>query len=740
MELHETRAVVERCFREEAASCECACPFHLDIRGFLKKMARGRWSAAYRDLSTAIAFPTVAAALCPQPCRSRCQRLSTGDEALNMAELERACLAFNPNAAAADFPLQPKSQSVAIVGAGAAGLACALVLSRKKYRVTVFERASGWGGHLRSHPQFEVFDADFARQFAPQNVDFRFGCEAGEAALAAFDAVYLSTGEGGADFGLLGSWNSENFTSSRPGWFLGGGLCGQSLMESMAAANLLSQLMEAYLQTGRAALVVESRDKCRGHMLAHPGEEPKPMVLPADASAGYTKDEARAEAARCMMCTCDACFAGCEILTHYKKAPHKLAADISGDSHTAPPFSNCEATRQTYSCNLCGCCGDRCPEGVDMSKLFLMSREDRRRQEKWVPGIFDHWLRNLDWNGGEGFCAERGRHEYMFFPGCQLSAVLPEQTLESWRFLREKADVGIVLGCCGAPAVWAGDAPRRERNLSLLQSAWEAMGRPTVITACASCADMLKKQIEGIATVSLYEKLLEYSAPTVPSPYGEAAVFDPCSARHDKSAHAAVMALAERGGCRADALPGANCCGHGGHIRLANPKLYDEIASHRAAESELPYYVYCANCLEVFRSQGKEASHILSAVFGGDDAIPTLRQKRHNAAEVKRLVIKETEGADIMPDASPWDMGEYKFSAESLANMEARLISEDDIREAVWKAETERDYFEDESGLRTACLQREVLTFWADYRVSSGAYEIVSAYCHRMHLDGEAGI
>ena len=92
----------------------------------------------------------------------------------------------------------------------------------------------------------------------------------------------------------------------------------------------------------------------------------------------------------------------------------------------------------------------------------------------------------------------------------------------------------------------------------------------------------------------------------------------------------------------------------------------------------------------------------------------------------------------MQTETQPWEAGEYRFSEDALANMEAKLISEDDIREAIWRAEAETEYFEDADGLRTACLQRKILTFWADYRVTGdGSYEVVSAYCHRMHLDGE---
>lgn len=374
-----------------------------------------------------------------------------------------------------------------------------------------------------------------------------------------------------------------------------------------------------------------------------------------------------------------------------------------------------------------------------MSKLFLMSREDRWKQDKWVPGIFDYWLRNLDFNDSDGFYAEPGQHEFLFFPGCQLGAVLPEQTMEAWKFLRGKIDVGIVLGCCGAPAVWAGDLDRKARNLEKLTGAWETMGRPTVIAACATCAEMLKNQIDGIHAVSLYEMLAELDAPIAAAPFASAAVFDPCSARHDAAMHRAVTELTKRSGCETEELPGGSCCGHGGLIRLANPPLYERITDHRTAQSEKPYIVYCANCLEVFRGQGKPAAHVLSAVFGGETgSLPSLRQKRENARMLKVNIVREAEGICLKLAVNPWENGEYVFSDAALANMEAKLISEDDIREAIWSAEKENDYFEDADGLRTACLQRTVLTFWADYRVTGeNSFEVISAYCHRMHLGGE---
>ncbi len=744
MEIQASRAYIEGCFREEPASCECVCPFRLEIRPFLKKMAKGRWPAAYRDLCTAIAFPSVAAELCPRPCEGRCQRRTVGNDApLNMGELERACLRFAANEKAQDFPIPPKTARVAVVGAGPAGLACALALARKKFRVAVFDRAEGWGGHLRAHPAFDRFDADFRKQFSNQDVDFRFSAEATEAELNGFDAVYVATGDPAADFGLSADWDAALLTTSRPGWFMGGGVVGMPLMESVAAGARLGRLVETYVQTGRAALVGE-RDgsACEGHFVPHPDAVSAPRVEPAAPEEGYSKDEAKAEASRCMQCVCDGCMTACELMRHYRKTPDKLATQVCSDSNTIPPLSNCELTRQTYSCNLCGRCADRCPEGVDLGALFQFSRVDRWKQKKWVPGLHDYWLRALDFSGGEGFYAARGGDgpcELLFFPGCQLTAASPEHVLRAYRLLAGRERTGVVLGCCGAPAIWAGDEDRRAENLSKLRGAWEAMGRPVFVTACATCTDLLKKQFPEAGFVSLYEKLAALEgAPSAALPFDRAAVFDPCAARRDGPLHEAVRALAERAGCRAETLPDSdNCCGFGGHIRLANPGLYDEITANRAAESELPYLVYCANCLEVFRNRGKQAVHILDAVFGsGGEGIPTLEEKRANTLRVKGALMEQLEHKAFAAETAPWDALTLEVSADARENMEDKLITDRDAAEAVYRAERDGDYFEDETGLRTACLVRDVLTYWVDYRtLGENAYRVESAYCHRMRID-----
>ncbi len=174
-----------------------------------------------------------------------------------------------------------------------------------------------------------------------------------------------------------------------------------------------------------------------------------------------------------------------------------------------------------------------------------------------------------------------------------------------------------MLGCCGAPAYWAGDEARLLANIEQTRRSWSDMGKPTLVFACATCESFSISILPEIPRVSLYELLAHRRRSSRSSPFAEAAVFDPCAAREDHGMESGVRKLAERAGVSIEELKERNrCCGYGGHMRVANPDLYEEITKHRAEASEKPYIVYCANCREVFASRDKECSHVLDVVFG----------------------------------------------------------------------------------------------------------------------------
>jgi hypothetical protein len=266
-----------------------------------------------------------------------------------------------------------------------------------------------------------------------------------------------------------------------------------------------------------------------------------------------------------------------------------------------------------------------------------------------------------------------------------------------------------------------------------------------------------------VPRVSLYELLARTEGLDLKSPFTDAVVFDPCAAREDPEMEAAVRKLAEKSGTALEELEHQNrCCGYGGHIRVANPGLYDEITEHRAEASDKPYVVYCANCKEVFDSRGKPCAHILDIVFGLDaeGRMPTLQQKRDNGLRVKRELMKRNKDIDFEPERHEWDSLRLVISPELQKKLDEKLISEAELKEAIWRAEQSCDKFCDETdGSSIACLIKPVITYWVRYREidprggeagSRGGeagpsdfeggptYEVLSAYYHRMRFqEGE---
>ena len=744
MKMEDATVYTAECFNGEPASCSFACPFHLDIRSFLEKAGKGRWQPAYKELRNAVVFPALVSVLCDQPCRGRCQRTVTGDEPIALRDIETAVIKYSKNRKPEAYFIPPKTQTVAVVGAGAAGLSCALNLAQKKYPVTVYEMLGEWGGSLRKHPRFKEFDEDFALQFSAVDVDFKFGTEIKELhELDGFDAVYIATGTGGESFGLLDSWEPALLTTSNPRVFMGGALCGATLMEGIAQGPALSKTMEVYLMTGKAAGTYGSYNKndC-GHYLTHDDAASSPMIITGD--DGYTEEEAKLEAQRCLRCDCDYCEKSCEMLKWFKKKPHRIAVEVFTDSQATSTISSRTITRETYSCNICGKCKSVCPESVDIGALLQFSRTDRANAGKDIPAYHDYWLREMDFHSTDGFFARapQGKETcaYAFFPGCQLGALNKNHTLKSYAYLSARFDAGLILGCCGAPAYWAGDEKRLAENTDRLRKTWEGMGRPALVFACASCARVFETFMPEIERVSLYELLAADPSVKPAQTFPEAAVFDPCAARDDDTMQKSVRLLAQKAGTQLEELREPfRCCGYGGHMQLANPGLYDEITSHRAEASDKPYIAYCANCSEVFDSKDKACVHILDMVFTTDakKRTPGLQQKRYNSLEVKKTLMKDCFDMEFEPKKHEWDALKLIISETLLEDLDRKLIMEEDLKEAVWLAESTGDKFISEpDGVIQCSMEKSVLTYWVQYKKPApDTYEIIEAFSHRMHIN-----
>ena len=731
------------CFRGQPAPCSGACPFHMDIRGFAEKMKSGRFSSAYRQLRSDLVFPETVSLLCDAPCENYCTRRLL-DESVRIHDLEAACFLGTKKKAPQAYRLPARTENIAVIGGGLSGLICALRLAIRKYNVTVYESAECWGGSLRAHPAWERMKAEIAAQMVLEKIEFVYGYKRLEIPEA--DAVYVATGANGADFGLFASWNSSTLCTAREGVFLGGKRTGCGDIQACLHGMKAAQQIESYLLSGTMPESIRPEDNgfCEQHIRTEEKE-----TIPAVKAAGeiYTREEAAAEAGRCLQCDCSECMETCEMLQKYRKDPIRITTEIYQDAVVVAGASMRTIGREVSSCNLCGLCKRVCPENVDVGAAMLYSRRDRVQMGILPPVFHDHWLREMTFALEDAalVMAPDGdrKCDYVFFPGCQLGASDPQYVERAYDSLIGDAGLscGLLLECCGTPARWAGMEELENAVADRLRRHLFDMGDPTVICACTSCERQLKEKLPEIKIVSLYDILAKLPGWETGTQM-DAAVFDPCAASEDASARTGMRTLAKKAGLKIHELSGhgelARCCGFGGHIQVANPELFEEISRKRAFESDLPYVTYCANCRETFAARGKQAMHILDALYGLDDgtrpAVP-IRGRRQNMLWLKKDMMEKYMGETFVIPREPWEDIKLEIPDDLREKMERSLISEDAVRRAIYDAENGGARFE-KQGVYIASTREGVVTVWVHYQKEGGKYALCRVYSHRMEIVG----
>jgi dihydropyrimidine dehydrogenase (NAD+) subunit PreT len=137
-----------RCLMCFDAPCTHACPTHIDIPKFIKKIATENLRGSARTILESNLLGATCARVCPvqELCEGACV-LGAEHKPIAIGRLQRHVMDFAYGKGMNLFqPAKATGKKVAVVGGGPAGLSCAGELSKRGHRVTLFEKRKLAGG------------------------------------------------------------------------------------------------------------------------------------------------------------------------------------------------------------------------------------------------------------------------------------------------------------------------------------------------------------------------------------------------------------------------------------------------------------------------------------------------------------------------------------------------------------------------------------------------------------------
>ncbi len=198
----ERQAQASRCMDCGVPFCHWACPLGNKAPEWNDALYKGDWEMAYRLLSSTNPFPEFTGRICPALCEKACVLNRYNHEPTTNRENEAAIteMAFREGFIQSRADIPRLGMSVAVIGAGPAGLAAANDLNQKGYTVDIFDSNEAAGGLLRyGIPNFKLNKAIIDRRLRllqEEGIIFHLGktvrCDATFA--SHYDAVVVATG------------------------------------------------------------------------------------------------------------------------------------------------------------------------------------------------------------------------------------------------------------------------------------------------------------------------------------------------------------------------------------------------------------------------------------------------------------------------------------------------------------------------------------------------------------------
>ncbi len=764
MDQKELRELEKRCIQEEPPFCTAACPLHVDVRLFLKLMAEGKPTRARKILDKTMPFPGILGRICDHPCETRC-RLGEKGAPIAVGDVERACVTHTASTGKT-MKLPPREQSVAVLGSGLSSLTAALDLVKKGYKVAIFDKAAFPGGSLLDIPPSRLprtVIMDGVKELEKLGVCVDLNTRVDKYRLEGlreeYHAIYVGfDGYGGTGLDVFPVGEPAG-TTAVEGVFAGGAVSGDmkpgespgSPVVNAAQGRWAAVSMDRFLQKVSMTAGREKEGPLDSELHTDMKDvAPLPRVPMESGETGYTEQEARNEASRCIQCECMECVKVCPYLEKYKGYPRQYARQIYNNQSIVKGART--ANKMINSCSLCRLCETVCPNDFSMADLCHATRREMVAEGKMPPSAHEFAL--LDMASANSEPASLARHApgesrstHLFFPGCQLGGASPDHVGLAYAYLREHLDpkTGLMLGCCGAPAHWGGDDKLLESVLDRMRASWTEMGKPKLITACSSCQSVFDRFFPEAEVVSLWsvmaDKGLPQTALNTRTKENPVAIVDPCTARHETAVQESVRDLLKGMGAAFEELELSRelteCCGFGGLMSNADPDVTRELLARRADQSPLDYVSYCIVCRDHLASTGKTVGHILDYIWPENKtespgySMRMENRRRLRSGLLEKLWDEESE------DTEAYRKIRLEISPEVLERIEGRRILKEDIQKTLLHVQNGGKWLKNpKTGNRLAFHRPLKVTFWVEYREEGDSFVIYNAYCHRMTTAG----
>lgn len=784
MDLDALLEISNQCIHSEPPVCVASCPVHMDVIAFAHEIEKGDFAKAYKVMEAKIPFSRLMGKICDHPCESRCVRKEVGGS-IRISELEKTVIDLGYTTPKKPLLLPKNKGTVAIIGGGLSGCVTALELDKKGYKVSIYEKTNRLGGSLWDYEGKGLETAIIEEELSvisKKGITACYNTEVTEENLKnyleKYDAVYLGAGSWSKAYAI----HPETFQVNDSSLFIGGKLQTQnhSIIFSASSGKRAAVSIDRYI-TKTSMLASREREGVFETKLNYKIDTVEPIEEVVKTSTIYSENEAIEEAKRCLKCQCDACIKACVHMQRFSITPDRYIRSINHNERIV--LGTRSANLMINSCTECGLCKEVCPLGIGMGDIIHATRQSMVERGKMPISAHDFALKDMQFSHSDYFSLVRkqpskeqsknlfyypviafsqyarglykgsGKTGYLFYPGCQLSSTHTDYIGAIYKHLvgviKDKDadnDVGLYLGCCGAPADWAGRLDLMPQSIEKIHTTWKEMGEPTFILACSSCASTFEKYLPMIKTISLWEVFASFGLPEVDIKKGrrELCIHDACATRHNSAIHESVRSIVKTLGYTIQELEyskeKAKCCGYGGLVACANPEQAEDFVKDRIDESEHDVLVYCAMCKDMLVKGNKRAYHILDIIYGNEvnqdtpQKMPTLSERQNNRKRLKQQLLKEIWNEEESDMNTTYDFTLH-VSNEITALMEKRFILLSDVEKVVDHSLTCKERFYNPETLDfLARLRVQNVTFWVKYEESGSDITVKDVYSHRMEV------